>query len=344
MPRQTTHQKTKKLPKNALFYWLPKLKVFCVQKALHTNPPQLNMQHSPQLVDDTKRMLDAHTTSAVRKLSEVYDFPLEQALARLSLAPDVAPPPPKRSRPAVSFPLPFCGVVAPELCHGIRFNKGLFTQCTNVPKPAGPQAKCATCRAEGKRSVCCGDILQRSGLGWTDRRGRKPVPYHVVLAKSYPGVTRAQAEAAAAEQGLTILASEFEPAAPSKRGRPPKVKRVVSASQGDDMLDALVSSARQMTLTEPETQEAKCQRLFGSDSDDEEAAYDAETETDEPLTAVAASTAFIDGIEYIYDKATDTAYDLATQNKIGVRHSDGSGWAYVTDWAHDSMLADGRIS
>ena len=307
-------------------------------------------------------MLDANTTRVVRKLSDIYDFPLDQALERLCLGPEV-PPAPKRKKTAKppAFPLPFCGQTMPGRCHGIRFNKGLFTQCVNPPIQSPidtSQTKCSTCLNTSRRSVCCGDVTTRSQAGWTDTKGRRPVPYHSVMGKL--GVTREAAEAAAASLGWTIPEQEFTPAQPARRGRPPKVKPLVSTSRGNDMLDALVDGARKMSLSDPDPQtdpvpkdlpksenmKDKFQRLFGSDSDDEDnnAAYDAETDSDHELEAVPATPAFIDGIEYLFDKATHTAYDLETQNKVGVRKADGSGWAYVTDWAHDSMLASGLIS
>ena len=307
-------------------------------------------------------MLDANTTRAVRKLSDIYDFPLEQALERLCLAPEEAPPPKRKktTKPPV-FPLPFCGQTMPGRCHGIRFNKGLFTQCANPPLQSPidtSQTKCSTCLNTSRRSVCCGDITTRSQPGWTDAKGRRPVPYHSVMGKL--GVTREAAEAAAASLGWTIPEQEFTPAQPARRGRPPKVKPLVSTSRGNDMLDALVDGARKMSLSdadpEPgpapappsqnEDMKAKFQRLFGSDSDDEDdhAAYHVDTDSDHELEAVPAAPVFIDGIEYLFDKATLTAYDLGTQNKVGVRQADGSGWAYVTDWAHDSLLASGLIS
>ena len=277
---------------------------------------------SASLLSSTKRSLEEITAVSVGKLADAYGFPLEEALQKLYIGD--APPPRKkahiRQAPSPpSVPLPFCGAVVAEWCHGVRFNRGLFTQCTNAPKNT-KALLCGTCAKVSTRPVSCGDILERSDVNWRDRRGRKPVKYSTVVTKL--GIDRAVAEAEAQRLGWTIAESEFGAPGTPRRGRPPKEKPIVT-SIGNNLLDQLVADARAMTITEPkpaepaptgETQKQKFHRLFGSDSDS-----DAEIEED-----FAVSPIFIAGKEYLHCSATSAVYDLHTQAPVGKLSSDGT--------------------
>ena len=255
-----------------------------------------------------KRPLDEGTIDAVGKLADIYDFSLGDALEKLSLAPPRKKALKNPPVPPPNMLLPFCGEIVPSWCHGVRFNRGLFTQCSNVPVDQGT-ALCTTCAKVGTRPVSCGNITERGDPNWRDRRGRRPVKYSVLVAKHK--LNRADAEAEAARLGWSIPESEFDDRGAPRRGRPPKEKPIVS-SVGNSLLDELVEGARALTIeSAEETQEARMYRLFGSDSDEE------------PDASFPVESIFIDTKEYLYRRDTATVYDLHTQSQVGTLSSDG---------------------
>ena len=283
-------------------------------------------QAPPSLMASTKRTLDEATADAVGKLANMYEFSLDEALRKLSIG-DAARPRKKAmvSSAALlhagispSIPLPFCGTVVPGWCKGVRYNRGLFTQCSNVPGRSSAPL-CSTCAKVSTRPVSCGDISDRADADWRDRRGRKPVKYSVVAAKL--GISRLNATEEAAKFGWVIPDSEFaEPGAP-RRGRPPKEKPIVS-SIGNSLLDDLVAGARALTINPPaETKAELMHRLFGSDSDS-----DTESGTrpdDEPEESFSVVPIFIKGTEYLHCSATSLVYDLHTQTQVGTLSPEG---------------------
>ena len=286
-------------------------------------------------VETTSRQLVADTRDAVRKLSSLYGFPLEEALEKLSLSESPAKrprtdPEPIPDKTLLNVQLPWCGVIVEECCYGIRYNKGLFTQCTNKVNRFGDI--CPTCDpASGKRSVCCGDVRDRGKEDWSDNKGRKPVRYCKVMTKA--GTSKERAQAAAEARGWTIPEIEFEEAAPARRGRPPKTKPLEVSSVGTDMLDELVRGARNLTIESPKrpwtprTSARKMHALFGTDSDDDDIeAYEAETESEGEDEAVPARTTTIDGKEYLFEPSSQSAYEVDTWAKAGVTTPGGKHW------------------
>ena len=299
------------------------------------------------LLNATKEMFTSDTRQAVRKLSEIYDFPFEDAMSKLSLGeakkprhspktknepkaknvPKAKNEPKAKSEPKAktksSIALPWCGTIVHANCYGVRFNKGLFTQCTNKIKSG---TRCSACSDSSKRMICCGDIRERSDDNWSDSKGRTPVRYCVVMQKL--GITREEAEAEAKRLGWVIPNKEFEKPEPARRGRPPKRKPLVSNVVGNDMLDELVAGARDLSLIDEsprerpippnETREQKMHRLFGSDSDSDDEAYDVDTQSDDEIEVRPTVPLVIEGKEYLFDEKTNTAYYLDTQALAGV--------------------------
>ena len=286
---------------------------------------------SPSLVSATADMLSSETRATIRRLSDIYDFPLEEALDKLSLADQDGPPKKKTARtpetrganklPSASIPLPWCGEIMSTKCFGIRYNKGLFTQCIN--EPSQPGGKCSACSESRKRTICCGDVRDRSTEDWTDYKGRKPIRYIQIMKKL--SISREQAKTEAAKLGWEIQPLQFEEPEPTRRGRPPKRKPLVANTLGTDMLDELVEGARNLCI-EPdaippappnETRQEKMRRLFGSDSDDE-------------LEEIPTKPRIIQGVEYLFDEASNTAYDRHTLMKVGVTSPGNKNW--ITFW------------
>lgn len=165
----------------------------------------------------------------------------------------------KAKRVVPKIIVPFCGVVQDDWCKAVRYNRGLFTQCTNACKK--DSKFCTTClkyvSTDGIPQY--GLIEERGNEGWTGPNGKVPVNYGNIMSKI--SVTKEQAIAEAEKLGWTIPEEQFEvvktrkgrPAKnakeadekPKKRGRPKKSKPVVEgAGTGDDLIAQLVQQAQ----------------------------------------------------------------------------------------------------
>ena len=180
-----------------------------------------------------------------------------------------------KGRIVPSLPIPFCGEVKKEWCHGVRLNHGLHTQCTQNP---GEGELCKTCRGQavknGTGEPTYGRIearMKHVGEGgkyntWRDPSGKLVTPYRKVMDKL--GITREAAEGEAQKLGWTIpeehfvvtersvgrpkkstaasdTESENGDIAPKRRGRPRKERIVESASEGDDIIAHILADAEQ---------------------------------------------------------------------------------------------------
>jgi len=168
-----------------------------------------------------------------------------------------------RSKPEMT--LPFCGTVESSWCQGIRFNKGLHTQCTN-----GPLTDCKYCKtcqksalnsASGKPQY--GDISDRltgALLEYRDPKGKLTTCYANVAKKEGWDVARAQEVATAygwtiPEDQLTVMVKKTgRPASTKpkkkvgKKGRPAKVKTSEEMTM-DDQIAKLVAEAADDVLS-----------------------------------------------------------------------------------------------
>jgi len=175
---------------------------------------------------------------------------------------------PKKNKPAC--PLPFVGTINEENCKGIRVNNCLHTQCLNDPID-GEHEYCNTCQkqasanASGKPNT--GDIRDRLEcdiLEFVDPKGRKTMPYINVVNKLKLDIDECKAEAdkfgieipechfeerlsvkgrpKKSDDGSTLSSASSTTSGEKKsRGRPRKVKEVVSVVE-DDLLSALVAN------------------------------------------------------------------------------------------------------
>jgi hypothetical protein len=119
--------------------------------------------------------------------------------------------------------LPFCGEIQGDWCHGVKFNHGLHTQCTNAP--SGKDTYCKTCRKHADNSATgqppYGDINERAkfDVDYRDPKGKLTVPYANVIEKL--AISMDAAENAATVLGWTIPECQ-KMKRDSKRGRPSK--------------------------------------------------------------------------------------------------------------------------
>ena len=176
-----------------------------------------------------------------------------------------------RSKPEMT--LPFCGTVESSWCQGVRFNKGLHTQCTN-----GPLTDCKYCKtcqksasnsASGKPQY--GDISDRltgALLEYRDPKGKLTTCYANVAKKEGWDVARAQEIATAygwtiPEDQLTVKVKKTgRPASTKpkkkvgKKGRPAKVKTSEEMTM-DDQIAKLVAEAADDVLSVTSESSAK---------------------------------------------------------------------------------------
>ena len=176
-----------------------------------------------------------------------------------------------RSKPEMV--LPFCGVIEPSWCMGVRFNHGLHTQCTNGPMNGGRY--CKTCQKSAANSASgkpqYGDIEDRMTgalLEYRDPKGKLTTCYANVAKKLKLDLGRAQEVARAF--GWEIPQDQLEvkvkkngrPASKNpkkkggKKGRPAKVKAPEQLSI-DDQIAKLVAEAADDVLSVASNESAK---------------------------------------------------------------------------------------
>ena len=229
---------------------------------------------SVQLEKHLCAALRSYGSELVSELALKYGFDAGEALRGLEI--DVVPTTKKKEGKAATrltpgIPLPYCGVVKEDWCNGIRLNHGLYTQCTQVP---GENGLCKTCTNQTLKSdtgkPTYGVIQDRYNttnpqMEFRDPKGKLVTSYGKVMAKL--NITRGEAEAEAEKFGFTIAEEQFEvkvtkrgrpkkataasdtesegePEQPKKRGRPKKVKKVVSTNAGDDLIASLLAQAK----------------------------------------------------------------------------------------------------
>lgn len=198
-------------------------------------------------------------SEAIRELGLENLTLLKKKMSRKS----VSLPKEKKAKEAKKpvFPLPFVsGKVNNFGCHGLAFNRGLFTQCLKSPMENGAFCKGCQSEADKNASGCpdCGTIASRLSSGlydFKDPKGRSPVSYLKVLTKLK--LTEEQAIAEAEKQGLEIPAEhlvviEKVKKTPISRGRPKKIGGAVEAENVNDLFKKLALDSDEEVTEEPE--------------------------------------------------------------------------------------------
>lgn len=228
----------------------------------------MNMMISENMMRMMKNFGDEVSSKAIKMCAEKYGFSAEEALRELggicvSEKPkEMKERKEKPKKPSIA--LPFNGEFNPNLCHALRQNSGLYTQCQSGPTKG---VFCNNCHKLAEKSEDgipeYGLIQQRmeaytNGVEYVDPKGRKPVAYLKVM-KKYK-LTQEQVVEEAGKFGIEINPIHFEspletkrgrPAAPKEptepkgtKGRPKKEKKVVELSgDDDDLFASLVASA-----------------------------------------------------------------------------------------------------
>ena len=214
-------------------------------------------------LDALSEALTVYMPEAVSVLANQYNFNADEALSKLGafrVEKEGISRRVKVNRVVPKILLPFCGVVQDDWCKAVRYNRGLFTQCTNARKD--DKKYCKTCMKSLNKTggTCYGDIEERGNEEWSSIKGKIPVNYGNIMTKI--GVTKEQAIDEANKLGWTIPKDQFEvvktrkgrPAKNAKeadenpkkqRGRPKKSKPVVDgAGIGDDLIAQLLQNAQ----------------------------------------------------------------------------------------------------
>ena len=209
------------------------------------------------------------THTAIRQCATEYQFDADEAISKFGMV-EVSDGKSKKAKKQAkkqvlkpSVTLPFCGCALDGVCHGIKLNRGLYTQCMNLP--AGEGGFCTTCArqaAQNDGKPTYGTIEERIACGdsWRDPKGKAPTNYGNVMLKL--NISKDEAIEEANKFGWTIPEEQFEvvkakkgrpakakkekdpDAAPKKRGRPKKTKKVVTGGTGDDLIANLVAQAQ----------------------------------------------------------------------------------------------------
>ena len=209
------------------------------------------------------------THTAIRQCATEYQFDADEAISKFGMV-EVSDGKSKKAKKQAkkqvlkpSVTLPFCGCALDGVCHGIKLNRGLYTQCMNLP--AGEGGFCTTCArqaAQNDGKPTYGTIEERIAQGdsWRDPKGKAPTNYGNVMLKL--NISKDEAIEEANKFGWTIPEEQFEvvkakkgrpakakkekdpDAAPKKRGRPKKTKKVVTGGTGDDLIANLVAQAQ----------------------------------------------------------------------------------------------------
>lgn len=189
----------------------------------------------------------------VNALAEKYNFSQEEAikvlgLENMSLIRKQMAKKEKKEKPAkadkADVILPFSATsVKADLCCGLAYNRGLFTQCPKKPLASG--SFCKTCQAQADKNTGakpdCGTVQDRIATGlyeFVDTKGRKPTSFVKVMKKL--NLTKEQVLAEASKIFMVISEEHFaEPEKKKTTGRPKKASASVKAADIDDMFSKL---------------------------------------------------------------------------------------------------------
>jgi len=249
----------------------------------------MNMMMNEIMMKAMKNFGEEVSSKAIKLCAAKYGFSEEEALREIGgvsvSVKEIKERKEKPKKPSMS--LPFNGEFNPNLCHALRQNSGLYTQCQSGPTKG---AFCNNCHKLAEKAEDgipeYGLIQQRmeaysNGVEYVDPKGRKPVAYLKVM-KKYK-LTQEQVVEEAGKFGIEINPIHFEapletkrgrPAAAPKeakeakavKGRPKKEKKVVELSgDDDDLFASLVASANaseedeemEMVLTPKKSTEEK---------------------------------------------------------------------------------------
>jgi hypothetical protein len=222
-------------------------------------------------------------SKAVYACGEHYSFDAEEAISLLGLGAiqvsrNKQEKPEKTGKVVTvksSFPLPYSGECNDALCHGLRQNNSLFTQCQSQRK--GENEFCKSCQSSADKNGGIpeyGTIEQRQAVGifeYVDPKGRKPIAYTKIMKKFK--VSQEQVLEEAGKMNKIVDVNHFEehdgkrgrPSSKKEKevtepkgakGRPKKTKKVLEIEgEEEDLFASLVASANSDDLESEDEEE-----------------------------------------------------------------------------------------
>jgi len=181
------------------------------------------------LMQKLERAMSSILEENIVECSKLYGFDASEAMSRLTMmatSKKEVVVVKEKVRKSVSISMPFNKMyVKEELCVGLEYNHGLFTQCKNVHLVN--EVLCKGCLEESVRSdngkPVCGTVEDRMSKGlmdFRDSKGRAPVSYLNYLKKKNSSVE--EAKRIGEENGIEIEEEHFVEV-DGRRGRPKKV-------------------------------------------------------------------------------------------------------------------------
>jgi len=130
------------------------------------------------------------------------------------------------------FPFPYSGEYKEECCQGLKYNRGLYTQCLFLKtKDIESSDYCKRCSSQAERNSDnkpdCGSIQERqqsSFMEFRDRKGKTPIHFVKVMRKLQ--FTKEDVIEEAGKFNIKIDEVHFlEPPPPAKKGRKPATEK-----------------------------------------------------------------------------------------------------------------------
>lgn len=207
-------------------------------------------------------------------------------------------------KPSVN--LPFCNVIVDKWCFGIKFNHGLYTQCTN--KKVKNNVYCKTCFKQcGKNKHKLpnnGDIRNRKyGEIYVAPNKKKEQPYSKIVKKQNIELKFALREAK--KLGWSIPKKQLE------NIKNIKISPVVSdSSDEDESVDIIDVKIKKASKEFPDDSNESKENI--EDISDNELDDDLDNESKKLLDSFKKIT--VKGVEYLLDKDGDTG--IYSNNKL----------------------------
>ena len=193
--------------------------------------------------------------------------------------------------------VPWSGVMDMTMCHSLRLNYGLYTQCTNDRN--GDIVYCRQCTKKELYNIH-GTVEMRTAVGSNDYvapNGKPVCSYGDYLLKAK--IDKVDAEDRLNDMGIKLSKEDY---ALSVKKRATKSKSDNKIAKGDDIIADLVATAA-----------AKLNDIVIEEGRD--------CDTDD---FIDVETWVCAGTEYLLDRDTNKVYDRNTNDEIGLRRGDDS--------------------
>ena len=247
-----------------------------------------------RVMNGMKDMVKEVTKMYIVECGKLYNFNVEEALSRVGLeemrlnVEKKEKKDKKEKKKKSKCPFPFDGLKKENCCVGVRYNRGLYTQCEN--EKYEEDGLCKSCKGAPYGRI--EDRLSKDVLEYVDPKGNKVVAYTKVMKKLK--LTEEDVKAEAAKFNKTIADMHFEvqeekvkrgrPKSdkPEKvknaKGRPKKAEKAIEIAGEEDLFASLVAQANSESEGESEGESESDKK---ADKEAKEAAKKADKEAKE---------------------------------------------------------------